>query len=178
MKAIIIAICFIGSMTIVNAQLLTAAAIIIGAKILIGKGFIYGAAKGAIARNIATGNGFNFGGRGRGGHGHGKREAEAAGDFNAVLLEQTQKDVDECAKLLVCSLNAKPLNKLDEDAFAIATAFGQADVIDVTLPTVLYDVAAHVGRMAGEKQCKTVYPRCNAEVDSIMQEIKKAVYGQ
>ena len=104
MKAIIIAISFIGCMTIVNAQLLTAAVIIIGAKILIGKGFIYGAAKGAIARNLATG-----GGRGRGRHG---REAEAA-DFNSVLLEQNQKDVDECAKLLVCALNAKPLNKLD-----------------------------------------------------------------
>jgi hypothetical protein len=106
MKAIILAISFIGCMTIVNAQLLTAAAIIIGAKILIGKGFIYGAAKGTLARNLASG------GRGRGGHGHGKREAEV-GDFNAVLLEQNQKDVDECAKLLVCHLNSKPLNKLD-----------------------------------------------------------------
>jgi hypothetical protein len=114
MKAIVLAISFIGCMTIVNAQLLTAAVIIIGAKILIGKGFIYGAAKGALVRNIASGNGFGIGGgRGRGGHGHGKREAEAAGDFNAVLLEQNQKDVDECAKLLVCALNAKPLNKLD-----------------------------------------------------------------
>jgi hypothetical protein len=177
MKAIAIALCFIGTMTIVNAQLLTAAAIIIGAKILIGKGFIYGAAKGAIARNIATGNGFGFGG-GRGGHGHGKRSADPAGDFNAVLLEQTQKDVDECAKLLVCTLNAKPLNKLDEEEFAIATTFGQADVIDVTLPSVLYDVAAHVGRMAGEKQCRTVYPRCTVEVESIMKEIKNAVASQ
>jgi hypothetical protein len=112
MKAIAIAICFIGTLTIVNAQLLTAAAIIIGAKILIGKGFIIGAAKGVAARNLASGGGRGRGGRGRGGHGHGKREAEAAGDFNAVLLEQTQKDVDECAKLLICSLNAKPLNKL------------------------------------------------------------------
>lgn len=169
MKAIIVAISFIGCMTIVNAQLLTAAAIIIGAKILIGKGFIYGAVKGGIARNIATG-----GGRGRGRHG---REAEAA-DFNSVLLEQNQKDVDECAKLLVCALNAKPINKLDEDEFAIASTFGQSDSIDVTVPTVLYDVAAHVGRKAGEKQCRTVYPRCNAQVDAIMKEIKKAVYGQ
>ena len=64
-----------------------------------------------------------------------------------------------------------------EEEFAIATTFGQADVIDVTLPSVLYDVAAHVGRMAGEKQCRTVYPRCVSEVDSIMKEIKKAAYG-
>jgi hypothetical protein len=176
MKAFILVLSFIGTMTIVNAQLITAAAIIIGAKILIGKGFIYGAAKGALARNIANGGGFGFGG-GRGhGHGHGKRSAEA-GDFNTVLLEQNKLDVDDCAKLLVCHLNAKPLNKLDEDEFAIATTFGQADVIDVTLPSVLYDVAAHIGRMAGEKQCRTVYPRCVSEVDSIMKEIKKAAYG-
>ena len=104
MKAIFVVLSFIGTMTIVNAQLLTAAAIIIGAKILIGKGFIYGAAKGVLARNLAGGRG------GRGGHGHGKRET---GDFNAVLLEQNSKDIDDCAKLLVCHLNAKPLNKLD-----------------------------------------------------------------
>jgi hypothetical protein len=74
MKAIIIATCFIGCLTIVNAQLLTAAAIVIGAKILIAKGFVYGAAKGALARNIASG-------------GRGKRQSES-GDFNNVLIEQ------------------------------------------------------------------------------------------
>ena len=108
MKAFFLLISFIGMMTIVNAQLLTAAVIIIGAKILIGKGFIYGAAKGALARNIAQGNGFNFGGRGK---------REAAEDFNKVLLEQSEKDVDECAKLLVCHLNSKALNKLDVSPF-------------------------------------------------------------
>jgi hypothetical protein len=117
MKAILIALSFIGCMTIVNAQLITAAAIIIGAKILIAKGFIYGAAKGYLARNIATGNGLNFG------RGRGKRQAEAAGDFNSVLLEQNQKDVDECAKLLVCHLNAKPLNKLDVSIIFLMTLF-------------------------------------------------------
>jgi hypothetical protein len=99
MKAILIATCFIGCMTIVNAQLLTAAAIVIGAKILIGKGFIYGAAKGTLARNIASGN-------------RGKREADPS-DFNAILLEQNKRDVDDCAKFLICHLNSKPLNKLD-----------------------------------------------------------------
>ena len=104
MKAFFLVLSFIGTMTIVNAQLITAAAIIIGAKILIGKGFIYGAAKGTLARNLAGGRG------GSRGHGFGKRET---GDFNTVLLEQNSKDIDDCAKLLVCHLNAKPLNKLD-----------------------------------------------------------------
>lgn len=143
--------------------------IIIGAKILIAKGFIIGAAKGLIARNLSQRGGGH-------GHGHGKREAEA-GDFNAVLVDNYKKDADDCTKFLICQLNAKPLNKLDEDEFAIATTFGQADVLDVTSASVLYDVAAHVGRMAGEKQCRAVYPRCAADVDTIMKEIKKAAYG-
>ena len=67
--------------------------------------------------------------------------------------------------------------QLQEDEFAIATTFGQADVLDVTSASVLYDVAAHVGRMAGEKQCRTVYPRCAVSVDSIMKEIKAAAYA-
>jgi len=106
MKAFFIVLSFIGVMTVVNAQLLTAAAIVIGAKILIGKGFIYGAAKGALARNLARGRG----GRGR----HGR---EAAADFNTVLTEENKRDVDDCAKLLICHLNAKPLNKLDVSLF-------------------------------------------------------------
>ena len=50
-------------------------------------------------------------------------------------------------------------------------------MVDVTQATVLYDVAALIGRQAGEKQCKTVYPRCVADVDEIVKEIKKAAYA-
>jgi hypothetical protein len=67
---------------------------------------------------------------------------------------------------------------LKEDEFAIATTFGQADVIDVTKPSVLFDVAAHIGRMAGEKQCRTVYSRCAAEANLLISEIRKAVSEQ
>ncbi len=170
-------------MTVANAQVLTAAAIVIGAKILIGKGFVYGAAKGAIARNI--------------GNSRHRRQEE---DFNSVLTEENKKDADDCAKLLICHLNAKPIDDLDvslllsqvsiwlvslkfcfvfhqEEEYAIATNFGQADMVDVTQATVLYDVAALIGRKAGEAQCRTVYPRCVANVDDIVSEIKKAAYA-
>jgi hypothetical protein len=70
------------------------------------------------------------------------------------------------------------LKPFQEDEFAIASTFGRSDVIDVTVPTVLYDVAAHIGRQAGEKQCRTVYPRCNAEVATLMKEIRKAALLQ
>ena len=111
MKAMLVVLSLVGSLAIVNA-LGPITAVVIGAKILIAKGFIIGAAKGTLARNLSQGGG-REGGRGRGGHGHGKREAEAAGDFNAVLVDQYQKDSDDCAKVLICTLNSKPLNKLD-----------------------------------------------------------------
>jgi len=38
-------------------------------------------------------------------------------------------------------------------------------------------VAALIGRKAGDKQCRTVYPRCAADVDEIVSEIKKAAYA-
>lgn len=170
MKTFFVVLSLIGAMTVANAQLLTAAAIVIGAKILIGKGLIIGAAKGVAARRLASGG--SRGGRG----GHGRHGRDAA-DFNTVLVEENKRDVDDCAKLLICRLNATPVSKLDEDEIAIASAFGQSDVIDVTQPSVLYDVAAHIGRSAGAKQCRTVYPRCLAEVDNIVKEIKKAAYG-
>lgn len=96
MKSFILLFSLISTLTVANAQVLTAAAIVIGAKILIGKGFIYGAAKGIIARNIAN-----------------SRHGRQASDFNTVLTEENKRDVDDCAKLLVCSLNAKPVDDLD-----------------------------------------------------------------
>ena len=104
MKAIIIATCFIGCLTIVNAQLLTAAAIVIGAKILIAKGFVYGAAKGTLARNIA-GN-------------RGKRQSES-GDFNNVLIEQ--------GPILLNSFSVADITKLE---CAAATFLPEPNVAD------------------------------------------------
>lgn len=106
MKAFLVVLSLIGAVTVANGQVVTAAAaVVIGAKILIAKGFIWGAAKGTLARNVASGTGFNFGGSGRFG-----REAT---DFNSVLTEENKRDVDDCAKLLVCHLNSKSLDQLD-----------------------------------------------------------------
>jgi hypothetical protein len=106
MKAFFVVLSLIGAVTVANGQALTAAAaVVIGAKILIAKGFIWGAAKGTLARNIGSGTGFSFGGSGR----HGREAA----DFNSVLTEENKRDVDDCAKLLVCHLNAKSLDQLD-----------------------------------------------------------------
>ena len=118
MKTFFVVLSLIGAMTIANSQLLTAAAIVIGAKILIGKGFIIGAAKGTLARRISSrggrGGSGSRGGRGSSGsYGSSGRHGREAADFNTVLTEENKRDVDDCAKFMICHLNAKPLNKLD-----------------------------------------------------------------
>lgn len=57
---------------------------------------------------------------------------------------------------------------------AIAQTFGQMDAIDVTLPSVEFDLAALIGRMVGSQRCKTVYSRCTMTPQDIMAGIRKA----
>lgn len=116
MKAFVVLFSLVCCLTVANAQVLTAAAIVIGAKILIAKGFVYGAAKGTIARNI----GGNI------------RHRRQDGDFNNVLTEENKKDADDCAKLLVCHLNARPVDDLDVSFFLYLTGLeGRLRVADL-----------------------------------------------
>lgn len=48
------------------------------------------------------------------------------------------------------------------------------DAIDVTLPSVEFDLAALVGRMNGPARCKTIYSRCTLASEDIMKDIRKA----
>lgn len=90
----------LASATVVTTTVAGAAAIIIGAKILVGKGFVYGAAKATFLRSL----------RERGSH-RGRREVEA--DLSDAFLEASQKDQYDCFKSLVCELHAKPLEALE-----------------------------------------------------------------
>ena len=50
---------------------------------------------------------------------------------NAVL-DASLNDAEDCAKKLVCSLNAQDPKTLQADEITIATLFGKSGVIDVT----------------------------------------------
>ena len=60
----------------------------------------------------------------------------------------------------------------------IAKSFGQMDAIDVTLPTVEFDMAALMGKMVGSQQCKTIYSRCTLTPKAIMEGIRKTAYSK
>ena len=86
-----------------------------------------------------------------------------------ILLQASLEDGEDCAKKLVCSLNAQDSTTLAEDEKAIVTLFGQSqDGIDLAAVTVEFDLAAFMGRQAGEQQCQRIYARCQYQAKDLM----------
>merc|ERR1712018_47550 len=140
----------VGTVT-VSSAVAGGAAFLLGAKLLALKGILIGRAL------------------------KGKRSAENLGE---IFLEASRKDQYDCAKLLICELNAKPVQELEEDEMIIGSAFGQMDAIDVTVPSVEFDLAALIGRMVGSPRCKTIYSRCTLTPQTIMEGIRKAAFAK
>jgi hypothetical protein len=105
----------------------------------------------------------------------GKRSTE---NLAEIFLEASRKDQYDCAKLLVCELNAKPAQEMMEDEMIIGSAFGQMEAIDVTAPSVEFDLASLVGRMVGSQRCKTLYSRCAVTPNAIMEGIRKVAFAK
>jgi len=110
-------------------------------------------------------------------HGHGRFgrsiEDEKTIDNDEALsnaiLDASLNDADDCAKKLICSLNAKEVSTLASDESAIAELFGKSGSIDVTAATAEFDLAALMGRLAGKAQCDTIYARCPYESKDLME---------
>merc|ERR1712012_646844 len=90
-----------------------------------------------------------------------------------LLLTASLNDGQDCAKKLVCSLNAEDVNTLTYEEQAIAKLFGQTENIDVTAVTVEFDLAAHMGRKAGQNQCQLIYSRCPYGTKALMDVIRQ-----
>ena len=91
-------------------------------------------------------------------------------DMQLFLLSKFQ-DVDDCAKMFICQLGTKPEDNLDDIEQNIKNMFGTNEdgALDVTKSSVLFDLAATVGRDAGLEQCKTLYARCQMPYDEMLQ---------
>ena len=67
---------------------------------------------------------------------------------------------------------------IQADEIVISSAFGQMDAVDVTAPSVEFDLASLIGRMAGSQQCKTIYSRCAVTPQAMMEGIRKAAFAK
>lgn len=90
---------------------------------------------------------------------HGRSvEDESFDEMSNAILDASLNDAEDCAKKLVCSLNAQDVKTLQADEAAIASLFGKTAGIDLTSTTVEFDLAAFLGRQAGKNQCDTISP--------------------
>ena len=80
------------------------------------------------------------------------------------------QDIDDCAKMFLCQLGAKPEESLNYVEKDINDMFGtnQNGTLDVLKPSVLFDLAATFGRDAGLEQCQTLYARCQIPYEDMM----------
>ena len=91
-------------------------------------------------------------------------------DENILIAKADFQDLDDCAKMFVCEVNAiQDESVLDDVETMIKSAFGGPleTEIDVTKATARFDLSAKVGRVAGSEQCKIFYGRCNASYDEL-----------
>jgi len=105
---------------------------------------------------------------------HGRSvEDESFDEMSNAILDASLNDAEDCAKKLVCSLNAQDVKTLQADEAAIASLFGKTAGIDLTSTTVEFDLAAFMGRQAGKNQCDTIYARCPYQSKDLMEVMRK-----
>merc|ERR1711956_4537 len=146
---------------------------------------------GLLALKAAVFGGFALGGilgassrrRSRKSHGrmgsmrrHGRSVEDETFEFDEMsnaILDASLNDGDDCAKKLICSLNAQDIKTLQADEAVIASLFGKSAGIDLTAATIEFDLAALMGRQVGKNQCDTIYARCPYQTKDLMEVMRK-----
>jgi len=146
---------------------------LLGLKALLVGGFAAGALIGAASRR-RTSSRRSHGRMMRKSYRRHGRSVEDEIDENAnAILDASLNDEDDCAKKLVCSLNAQDIRTLQADEVVIATLFGKSAGIDLSAATVEFDLAALMGRQTGKAQCDTIYARCPYQTKDLMEVMRK-----
>jgi len=146
---------------------------LLGLKALLVGGVVAGAAIGAASRRRSYGRSY------RRSYSRSHRrwgrsvEDESFDEMSNAILDASLNDAEDCAKKLVCSLNAQDVKTLQADEAAIASLFGKTAGIDLTSTTVEFDLAALMGRQAGKNQCDTIYARCPYQSKDLMEVMRK-----
>jgi hypothetical protein len=83
-------------------------------------------------------------------------------------------DVDDCGKLLVCTLETVPAEERTPEENMIATLFGESSTIDPGSPKAEYDLAAYLGQATNSKvACARRYQNCPIDRKTISQALAK-----
>merc|ERR1711936_1403891 len=87
--------------------------------------------------------------------------------------DMVYKDQDDCSKRLLCELNAKLVEGkwLSENERIIANSFGEDNEIDLAAETLVFDLAAVMGKKGGKRRCELSFRRCETPVVEMMDMI-------
>jgi len=136
---------------------------LLGLKALVVGGFAVGGLIGAASRRRSRYRS----------HGHRRWGRSVEDESSNAILDASLNDAEDCAKKLICSLNAQDVKTLQADEAAIASLFGKTAGIDLTSTTVEFDLAALMGRQVGKNQCDTIYARCPYQSKDLMEVMRK-----
>lgn len=93
------------------------------------------------------------------------------------MLQASLQDNDDCAKAYVCHVHAKPTRTTAMEEFVFEYFSGNSKetamlkalvpqtsegstVVDAFSPTIQFDLAAEIGKIAGSEQCTKIYAQC------------------
>jgi len=105
-----------------------------------------------------------------------KREAptETLEKIDEYFKTISAMDVEDCGKLLVCTIETVNVEERTPEEGMIATLFGENATIDPASPKAEYDLAAYLGQATGSKvACARRYSRCPMDRKTISQALAK-----
>lgn len=116
------------------------------------------------------------GGESSSGYGRKRRSAphQMLAEIDNYFQQVSAMDVDDCGKLLVCTLETVSAEERTPEEQLIATLFGENATIDPASPKAEYDLAAYLGQATGSKTaCARRYAQCPMDRKTISQALAK-----
>jgi len=95
-------------------------------------------------------------------------------EIDNYFQQVSAMDVDDCGKLLVCTLETVSAEERTPEEQLISTLFGENATIDPASPKAEYDLAAYLGQATGSKTaCARRYAQCPMDRKTISQALAK-----
>lgn len=95
-------------------------------------------------------------------------------EIDNYFQQVSAMDVDDCGKLLVCTLETVSAEERTPEEQLISTLFGETATIDPASPKAEYDLAAYLGQATGSKTaCARRYTQCPMDRKTISQALAK-----
>lgn len=95
-------------------------------------------------------------------------------EIDNYFQQVSAMDVDDCGKLLVCTLETVSAEERTPEEQLISTLFGETATIDPASPKAEYDLAAYLGQATGSKTaCARRYAQCPMDRKTISQALAK-----